>query len=70
MGARTRLNSLYVMSALATAALVGAAMSSWSVFFIVLMIGLGLMLSDSRIRMNSVRRLRTVHRWRSRRHHR
>ena len=70
MGARTRLNSLYVMSALATAALVGVAMSSWSVFFIVLMIGLGLMLSDSRIRMNSVRRLRTVHRWRSRRHHR
>ena len=70
MGARTRLNSLYVMSALATAALVGAAMSSWSVFFIVLMIGLGLMFSDSRIRMNPVRRLRTVHRWRSRRHHR
>ena len=70
MGARTRLNSLYVMSALATAALIGAAMSSWSVFFIVLMIGLGLMFSDSRIRMNPVRRLRTVHRWRSRRHHR
>lgn len=70
MGARTRLNSLYVMSALATSALIGAAASSWSVFFIVLMIGLGLMLSDSRIRMNPVRRLRTVHRWRSRRNHR
>ena len=70
MGARTRLNSLYVMSASATAALVGAAMSSWSAFFIVLMIGLGLMFSDSRIRMNPVRRLRTVHRWKSRRHYR
>jgi len=58
------------MSALVTAALIGAAMSSWSVFFIVLMIGLGLMLSDSRIRMNPVRRLRTVHRWKSRRHYR
>ena len=67
MGARTRLNSLYVMSALATAALIGAAMSSWSVFFIVLMIGLGLMFSDSRIRMNPVRRLKTLSRWRSRR---
>ena len=70
MGARTRLNSLYVMSALVTASVLGLAASSWSVFFIVLMIGLGLMLSNSRIRMNPVRRLRTVHRWRSRRHHR
>ncbi len=70
MGARTRLNSLYVTSALATAALLGLAASSWSVFTIVLVIGLGLMFSDSRIRMNPIRRLRTVHRWRSRRHHR
>ena len=66
MGARTRLNSLYVMSALATAALLGATTSSWSVFFIVLMISLGLMFSDSRIRVNPIRRLRTIQRWKSR----
>ena len=70
MGARTRLNSLYVMSALATAALLGAATSSWSMFVIVLMISLGLMFSDSRIRMNPIRRLRTIRRWKARRHHR
>ena len=67
MGARSRLNTLYVMSALATAALIGAVMSSWSVFSIALMISLGLMFSDSRIRMNPIRRLRTIHRWKSRR---
>ena len=70
MGARTRLNSLYVMSALATAALIGAATTSWSVFGIVLMISLGLMFSDSRIRVNPIRRLRTVSRWKARRQHR
>ena len=67
MGARTRLNSFYVISALAMAALIGGFMSSWYIFVIVSMVFLGLMFSDSRIRMNPVRRLKTLSRWRSRR---
>ena len=70
MGARTRLNSLYVMSALATAAVIGAVMSSWYVFVIATMVSLGLMFSDSRIRLSSVRRLDSLSRWRTRRHRR
>lgn len=68
MGARTRLNTLYVMFALATAAVIGGVTSSWNVFLIAAVISLGLMFSDSRIRANPVRRFKTISRWKSRRH--
>ena len=70
MGARTRLNSLYALSGLVTAAVIGTAMGSWKVFFLVALVTIGLMFSDSRIRMFPVRQLKHISRWKSRRRHR
>jgi len=53
-----------------TAAVFGAAMGSWKVFFLVALVTIGLMFSDSRIRMFPVRQLRQISRWKSRRRHR
>ena len=70
MGARARLNSLYALSGLVTAAVFGAAMGSWKVFFLVALVTIGLMFSDSRIRMFPVRQLRHISRWKSQRRQR
>ena len=51
MGARTRLNSFYVTSSLTTAAFFGAITESWFVFGLITLISLGMMWSDSRIRL-------------------
>ena len=51
MGARTRLNSFYVTSSLITAAFFGAITESWFVFGLITLISLGMMWSDSRIRL-------------------
>ena len=70
MGARARLNSLYALSGLVTAAVFGAAAGSWKVFFLVALVTIGLMFSDSRIRMFPVRRLKHLSRWKSQRRQR
>lgn len=60
MGARARLNTLYAMSALATAAIIGVLTASWNAFYFAVFVSLGLMLSDSRIRMSPPRKLRSI----------
>ena len=51
MGARTRLNSLYITSSLISAAFFGVLSQSWIVFGLITLISLGMMWSDSRIRL-------------------
>ena len=58
MGARERLNSLYVLSAVSFAAVIGAVFASWKLFTLIAVVSWGLMLSDARIRLNSVRHWR------------
>lgn len=50
MGARTRLNSVFIAVAFIMAAMCGAASQSWGVFILVLAVVLGLFLHDGVIR--------------------
>ena len=50
MGARTKLNSVYVLGSLAVAAIIGAVAGSWIVFAIVSAVLIGCSVSDGGIR--------------------
>jgi len=50
LGARTKLNSVYVLGSLAVAAIIGAVAGSWIVFAIVSAVLIGCSVSDGGIR--------------------
>jgi hypothetical protein len=50
LGARTKLNSVYVLGCLAVAAIIGAVAGSWIVFAIVSAVLIGCSVSDGGIR--------------------
>jgi hypothetical protein len=56
LGARTKLNSVYVCGSLAIAAIIGAVAGSWIVFVIVAAVLIGCSVSDGGIRPNRRRR--------------
>ncbi len=70
MGARQRLNSLYLIGVLVIAAIIGGAFSSWSVFFIVTGALTGIAIHGGDIRLSPKTPQRTSRRQHYQRHHR
>ena len=52
MGARTKLNQAYINGALVIAAIIGLCAQSWTVFFIVALVGIGLSVHGGEIRLS------------------
>ena len=67
MGARQRLNSFYLLSSLIAAAVVGQIYQSWQAFFLIGVIGIGLLIYGSNIRFGPVRQIRRLRQYRRRR---
>jgi len=59
MGARQRLNSLYLIVALIVAALIGGALQSWGVFWLVLIVLIAIFVHGGDIRPSARRSHRT-----------
>lgn len=55
MGARSKLNAAYVNGAIIIASVLGFALQSWAIFFLVLIVGLAGSLGSGNIRMRGKR---------------